>query len=137
MLVSQAQGGQHLEEESWAGPGLLSSQAALRCVSRDPALLLLGVTGSFLPVYRGLLTGGEVFRGEGGVGSPEQSPHSLSAGIPHQEPAGKEGRGESSDVGSKGGQLQASVWVSVLEKLDPAQRPRGSGCDFKAVLRIE
>lgn len=137
MLVSRAQGGQHLEEESWVGPRPLSSQAALWCVSRDPALLLLGVTGSFLPVYRGLLPGGEVFQGEGGVGSPEQSPHSLSAGIPHQEPVGKEGRGESSDVCSKGGQLQASVWVSVLEKLDPAQRPLGSGCDFKAVLRIE
>ena len=46
-----------------------------------------------------------------------------------------EGRGESSDVCNKGGQLQVSVWVSVLEKLDPAQRPLGSGCDFKAVLR--
>ena len=93
VLVSRAQGCQHPGEESWAGPGPLSSRATLRCVSRDPGLLLLGITGSFLPVYWGLLTGARSSGGEGGVGNPEQSPHNLSAGIPPQEPAGRRQRG--------------------------------------------
>lgn len=70
VLISRAQGCQRPGEESWAGPGPPSSRATLRCVSRDPGLLLLGVTGSFLPVYWGLLIGGEVLWWGGRCGEP-------------------------------------------------------------------